>query len=59
MGLLEAHASLAGKVAVIVGGSGGIGRAVTLALAKAGIGIATCDIDAEATRTIVPEVQKL
>ncbi len=59
MGLLEAHADLAGKVAVIVGGSGGIGRAVTLALAKAGIGVATCDVDAEATRTIVPEVQKL
>jgi hypothetical protein len=31
MGLIEAHAALAGKVAVVVGGGGGfIGRAVTL-----------------------------
>jgi NAD(P)-dependent dehydrogenase (short-subunit alcohol dehydrogenase family) len=59
MGLLEAHAGLAGKVAVLVGGSGGVGRAVTLALAKAGIGIATCDRDAEATRNIVTEVEAL
>ncbi len=60
MGLLEAHANLAGRVAVIVGGAGGIlGRAVTLALARAGIEIAACDIDAEAVRTIVPEVQAL
>jgi NAD(P)-dependent dehydrogenase (short-subunit alcohol dehydrogenase family) len=60
MGLLEAHARLAGKVAVVVGGAGGIqGRAVTLALAKAGVAIAACDIDEEAVRTIVPEVEAL
>lgn len=59
MGLLEAHAALAGKSAVIIGGSGGVGRAVTLALAKAGIRIATCDIDPDATRNIVPEVEAL
>lgn len=59
MGLLEAHAGLAGKVAAIIGGAGGIGRAVTLALAEAGVAIAACDIDEEATRTIVPEVQAL
>jgi NAD(P)-dependent dehydrogenase (short-subunit alcohol dehydrogenase family) len=58
MGLLEAHAGLAGKVAVVVGGAGGfIGRGVTLALAKAGVAIATCDNDDEALRTIVPEVE--
>ena len=59
MGLVEAQASLAGKFAIVVGGAAGIGRAVTLALAKAGIGIATCDIDAEACRTIVKEVEAL
>lgn len=59
MGLLEAHAGLAGKVAAVVGGAGGIGRAVTLALAKAGVGVATCDIDEDAARAIVPEVEQL
>jgi NAD(P)-dependent dehydrogenase (short-subunit alcohol dehydrogenase family) len=58
MGLLEAHAGLAGKVAVVVGGAGGfMGRGVTLALAKAGVHIAACDNDEEALRTIVPDVQ--
>ena len=58
MGLLEAHAALAGKYAAIIGGSGGIvGRAVTLALAKAGVAVATCDIDEEASRTIELEVR--
>jgi NAD(P)-dependent dehydrogenase (short-subunit alcohol dehydrogenase family) len=59
MGLLEAHAGLAGKAAAIIGGSAGVGRAITLALAKAGVDIATCDIDEEATRTIVEETQAL
>jgi len=60
MGLLEAHANLSGKVAVVIGGAGEIlGRAVSLALARAGIHIASCDIDAEAVRTIVPEVEAL
>src|ERR1700730_7615664 len=60
MGLLKAHAQLAGKVAVVVGGAGEIqGRAVTLALAKAGVSIATCDIDEAAVRAIVPEVESL
>ncbi len=60
MGLLEAHAGLAGKVAVVVGGAGGfMGRGVTLALARAGVHIAACDNDEEAVRTIVPEVEAL
>jgi len=58
MSLLEAHANLAGKVAVVVGGAGGfIGRGVTLAFAKAGVAIATCDNDEEGLGTIVPEVK--
>jgi NAD(P)-dependent dehydrogenase (short-subunit alcohol dehydrogenase family) len=59
MGLLEAHASLAGKTAVVVGGAYGVGRAVTLALAKAGVTIATCDFDEAAAKTIVGEVEAL
>ena len=59
MGLLEAHAALAGKHAVVVGGAYGIGRAITLELAKAGIAVAICDNDAEGVRAIVPEVEAL
>jgi NAD(P)-dependent dehydrogenase (short-subunit alcohol dehydrogenase family) len=60
MGLLEAHAGLAGKVAVVVGGAGGfMGRGITLALARAGVHIAACDNDDEAVRSIVPEVEAL
>jgi NAD(P)-dependent dehydrogenase (short-subunit alcohol dehydrogenase family) len=60
MDLLEAHANLAGKVAVVVGGCGEIqGRAITLALAKAGVAVAACDIDEAAVRAIVPEVEAL
>src|SRR5271163_4191086 len=60
MGLLEAHAGLAGKVAVVVGGAGGfMGRGITLALAQAGVHIAACDNDDEAVRTIVPDVAAL
>lgn len=60
MGLLEAHAGLAGKVAVVVGGCGEIqGRAYTLALAKAGVHIAACDNHADEIASIVPEVEAL
>jgi NAD(P)-dependent dehydrogenase (short-subunit alcohol dehydrogenase family) len=60
MGLLEAHAGLAGKVAVVVGGAGGfMGRGITLALAQAGVHIAACDNDDEAVRSIVPDIETL
>lgn len=45
MEFLEAHAGLAGKVAVVIGGAFGNGRAVTMTLAIAGIDIALCDND--------------
>src|SRR5579862_5294323 len=58
MGLLEAHAGLKGKVAVVLGGCGEIqGRAITLALAEAGVTIAACDINKDAVSAIVPEVE--
>lgn len=45
MNFLDAHAAMQGKVAVVVGGGYGVGRAVTLALAGAGVDIALCDND--------------
>lgn len=60
MGLMEAHAGLAGKVAVVVGGAGGfMGRGITMALAQAGVHIAACDNDDEAVVDIVPDVEAL
>jgi NAD(P)-dependent dehydrogenase (short-subunit alcohol dehydrogenase family) len=60
MSLLEAHAGLAGKTAVVVGGAGGLmGRGVTMGLAKAGVHIATCDNDEDALGAIVPDVEAL
>lgn len=48
MSLLEQRANLNGKVAAIVGGGAGIGAAVTLALAGAGVDVAFCDINSAA-----------
>lgn len=48
MGLAE-RAGLAGKVAVVVGGGGGLGAAVTIALADEGVATAFCDVDDEAS----------
>lgn len=45
MGILDDRAALSGKVAIVIGGGGGIGRAVSLALAQAGVDLAICDID--------------
>jgi 3-oxoacyl-[acyl-carrier protein] reductase len=56
LGYLEERAGLVGKVAAVVGGAAGVGAGVTLALAKAGVDIAFCDINAVAldqTRTKV------
>jgi NAD(P)-dependent dehydrogenase (short-subunit alcohol dehydrogenase family) len=58
MGLLDARSNLAGKVAVVLGGCGEIqGRAISLALAASGVSIAACDIDEQAVKTIVPEIE--
>jgi NAD(P)-dependent dehydrogenase (short-subunit alcohol dehydrogenase family) len=59
MGLLEAHAGLKGRTAVVLGGCGEIqGRAISLALADAGVNIAACDIDAAAVKSIAPEIER-
>jgi 3-oxoacyl-[acyl-carrier protein] reductase len=46
MSYLDDRADLAGRVAVIVGGGGGLGRACAIDLAGAGMHLALCDRDA-------------
>src|ERR1700722_11210134 len=43
--VLDEWAGLDGKVAVITGGAGGLGRAVTVDLVRAGVAVAVCDRD--------------
>ena len=50
--MLDEWAGLAGKVAVITGGAGGLGRACTVALAQAGMSVAVCDRDQDAVDSI-------
>jgi NAD(P)-dependent dehydrogenase (short-subunit alcohol dehydrogenase family) len=48
MSLIEQRANLNGKVAAVIGGASGIGAAVTLTLAGAGVDVAFCDINSAA-----------
>ncbi len=57
MSLIQAHAGLAGKNAVLLGGAAGIGRAIALKLAEAGVNIASCDNDAESVSTLEPALR--
>jgi 3-oxoacyl-[acyl-carrier protein] reductase len=50
--LLDEWAGLTGKVAVITGGAGGLGRACTVALARAGMAVAVCDRDPDAVERV-------
>lgn len=59
MGFLEDRANLAGKVAVVTGGAGGLGWPIARDLAKAGVHVAICDRDAEAIAAITPELAAL
>jgi NAD(P)-dependent dehydrogenase (short-subunit alcohol dehydrogenase family) len=58
-GMIDGRAALDGKVAAIVGGGAGLGRAATLVLAQAGVDIAVCDWDEAAVGTIREEVEAL
>ncbi len=59
MGYIDERAGLAGRVAAVVGGASGIGEAVTLALAKAGVDVALCDKNVAAIPGTVDKVTKL
>jgi len=48
VGFLEERTNLAGKLAVVVGGGGGLGQACALDLGRAGVRLALCDRDADA-----------
>jgi 3-oxoacyl-[acyl-carrier protein] reductase len=52
---LEERAGLAGKVALIAGGGGGLGRAVALDFARAGVTLALCDKNADLLAKTVEE----
>jgi NAD(P)-dependent dehydrogenase (short-subunit alcohol dehydrogenase family) len=54
--MLLAHADLAGKNAVLIGGAKGIGRAIARKLAHAGVNLALCDKDAAAVAAIQSEL---
>ena len=56
MGFLEDRAGLTGKVALIAGGGGGLGRAIALDYARAGMKLVLCDKNEELLNTTVADV---
>jgi NAD(P)-dependent dehydrogenase (short-subunit alcohol dehydrogenase family) len=58
-GMIDDRAGLGGKVAAIIGGAAGLGRAATLVLAEAGVDIAVCDWNEDAAGAICAEVEGL
>jgi len=56
MSYLESRADLAGKVAVVTGGAGGLGWPISRDLARAGVQVALCDRDQAALDGIAEEM---
>jgi 3-oxoacyl-[acyl-carrier protein] reductase len=56
MGFLEDRAGLNGKVALIAGGGGGLGRAIAIDYARAGMKLVLCDKNQELLDATVAEV---
>ena len=54
---LDQRAGLAGKVAVVAGGGGGLGRAGALDLARAGVALALADIDGPSLTSTAEEAR--
>ncbi len=59
MGFLDERAGLTGRVAVVIGGGAGIGEAVSLSLAEAGVDLAICDWDVEALAATAGKAEAL
>jgi 3-oxoacyl-[acyl-carrier protein] reductase len=57
MGILDTRSNLRGRRAAIIGGAGGIGKAITMALVEAEVDVAFCDIDEAAVRTTKAEIE--
>jgi NAD(P)-dependent dehydrogenase (short-subunit alcohol dehydrogenase family) len=57
MGYLEDRAGLAGRVAVVTGGAGGLGWPISRDLARAGMRVAVCDRDAKAIEAVRAEFE--
>ena len=57
--LLSERAGLSGKIALIIGGAGGLGRAATVDLARAGVRVAVGDRDPRALAGIDQELNGL
>jgi hypothetical protein len=56
---LDERAALAGKVAIVAGGAGGLGRASALDLASTGVSLALADVDGDALRSTAAEAREL
>jgi len=59
VGFLEDRANLGGKLAVLVGGGGGLGRACALDLGRAGVRLGLCDRDGDALAATVADLGAL
>ena len=56
MGYLETRANLEGKVAAVIGGGGGLGRASAVDLGRAGVALALCDRNEELLAATAEEI---
>jgi len=58
VGLLDERADLSGKLAIVLGGAGGMGRAITCDLARSGVNVALCDVDERALADTTKELAR-
>jgi len=56
---LDERANLSGRVAAVVGGAEGFGRAIALDLGRAGVDVAFCDINEEESKVTAAELEKM